>query len=98
MKIGDFLFGAAAGFLLYHVYSKSRQRAGSMPLTIEEKARIAAEVIQDESQKYSDILKKQYDIIMPSDQVSKKVREKANEITRSRYEINLQKIKEPVRI
>jgi hypothetical protein len=95
MKIGDFLLGAGAGFLLYHVYRKSSERAGSKPLSIEEKARIAAEVINDESQKYSDILKQQYDIIMPSDQVSKKVREKANEITRSRYEINLQKIKEP---
>lgn len=98
MKLGDFLLGAAAGFLVYHIYCKSSQRAGTSTLTIEEKARIAAEVIQDESQKYSGILKSQYDIIMPSDQVAKKVKQKADEITRSRYEINLNKIKEPVRI
>jgi len=98
MKLVDFLLGAATGFLVYHVYRKSSERAGAKTLTIEEKARIAAEVIQDESQKYSDILKKQYDIIMPSDQIAKKVREKADDFTRSRYEINLNKIKEPVRI
>jgi hypothetical protein len=44
------------------------------------------------------VLKKQYDIIMPSDQISKKVRQKGNEFTQRRREIDLNMIKEPVSI
>jgi hypothetical protein len=98
MKLVDFLFGAAVGVVAYHIYSKSRQRAGKTPLTLQEKVQIASDVIEQESQKYSDVLKKQYDIIMPSDQISKKVRQKGNEFTQRRREIDLNMIKEPVSI
>lgn len=98
MKLGDFLLGAAAGFLVYHIYRKSSERAANKPLTVEEKIAVATSVINDESQKYSDILKKQYDVVMPSDQVAKKVRQKGKEFTERRYAINLNQVKQPVSI
>jgi archaellum component FlaG (FlaF/FlaG flagellin family) len=67
-------------------------------LTAEEQAQIVSDVIVDESQKYSDVLKKQYDIIMLPNKLSNKVKAKAQELTRGRYEINLNKVKEPVTI
>ena len=98
MKTINFLFAAAVGALAYHIWRKSTDKSAGRQLTVEEKAQIVAEVITDESQKYSDILKKQYDIIMPSDRVSAKVQAKAKQLTRVRYEIDLNKVKEPVTI
>lgn len=98
MRTINFLFAAAVGALGYHIWLKSTQKGVNKELTIEEKAKIVAEVVKDESQKYSDILKKQYDIIMPSDRVSAKVQAKAKQLTKGRYEVDLNKVKEPVKI
>jgi hypothetical protein len=43
-------------------------------------------------------LKKEYDIIMPSDMVSKKVRKKAKELTKGRYSVSVSDVKTPVSI
>lgn len=96
MKLGDLLIGAFVGAVAYHIFLKSRQKAGNTPMTLGEKVKLTTDVIEEESQKYSDVLKKEYDIIMPSDQISKKVREKGNLFTQRRKEIDLNKIKEPV--
>lgn len=98
MKLGDFLIGALVGGVVYHIYMKSRQKAANKPMTLSEKVKVAVDVVEQESQKYSDVLKKEYDIIMPSDQISKKVRERGAALTQRRKEINLDKIKEPVSI
>ena len=67
MKTVNFLFAAAVGALAYHIWRKSTEKSAGKQLTAEEQAQVVADVIVGESQKYSDVLKKQYDIIMPSD-------------------------------
>jgi len=98
MKLGNLLIGALIGAVGYHLILKSRQKAANKPMSLEEKAKLTSDVIVDESNKYSDVLKKQYDIVMPSDQISKKVEQKANRLRMRRKEIDLNKIKEPVSI
>lgn len=98
MKTINFLFAAAVGALAYHIWRKSTEKSAGKQLTPEEQAQVVAEVIVGESQKYSDVLKKQYDIIMPSDRVADKVKAKAKQLTRGRYEVDLNKVKEPVTI
>ena len=99
MKLGDFLIGALVGGVVYHIYMKSRQKAvATKPMSLGEKVKLAVDVVEEESQKYSDVLKKEYDIIMPSDQINRKVRERGNALTQRRKEINLNKIKEPLSI
>ena len=61
MKLGDFLIGALVGGVVYHIYMKSRQKAVSTnPTTLGDKVKLAVDVVEEESQKYSDVLKKQY--------------------------------------
>ena len=97
MKLGDFLIGALVGGVVYHIYMKSRQKAvATKPMSLGEKVKLAVDVVEEESQKYSDVLKKEYDIIMPSDQINKKVREKGKMFTQRRREIDLNQIKEPL--
>lgn len=99
MKLGDFLIGALVGGVVYHIYMKSRQKAvATKPMSLGEKVKLAVDVVEEESQKYSDVLKKEYDIVMPSDQINRKVRERGAALTQRRKEINLDKIKEPVSI
>ena len=98
MKTVNFLFAAAVGALAYHIWRKSTEKSAGKQLIAEEQAQVVADVIVGESQKYSDVLKKQYDIVMPSDKVAAKVKAKAKQLTRGRYEVDLNKIKEPVTI
>ena len=98
MKTVNFLFAAAVGALAYHIWRKSTEKSAGKQLTAEEQAQVVADVIVGESQKYSDVLKKQYDIIMPSDKVAAKVKAKAKQLTRGRYEVDLNKVKQPVTI
>lgn len=98
MRTINFLFAAAVGALAYHIWRKSTGKSAGKQLTAEEQAMIVSDVIVDESQKYSDVLRKQYDVIMLPNKLSAKVKAKAQELTRGRYEINLNKVKEPVTI
>jgi hypothetical protein len=98
MKTVNFLFAAAVGALAYHIWRKSTQKSAGKKLTTDEQAQIVSDVIVDESQKYSDVLRKQYDIIMLPNKISAKVKAKSQELTRGRYEIDLNKVKQPVTI
>ena len=98
MRTINFLFAAAVGALAYHIWKKSTEKSVGKQLSAEEQAQIVSDVIVDESQKYSDVLRKQYDIIMLPNKISAKVKAKGQELTRGRYEINLNKVKEPVTI
>ena len=98
MRTVNFLFAAAVGALAYHIWRKSTEKSAGKQLTVEEQAQVVSDVIVDESQKYSNVLKKQYDIIMLPNKLSAKVKAKAQELTRGRNEINLSKVKEPVTI
>jgi hypothetical protein len=98
MRTGDFLIGVAAGILGVYIWRRMSAKAGKNPadLTVSEVAVVAKDVIQEEGGKFGEALKKEYDIVMPADQVKKKVRQRARELTRGRYAIDPAKVKEPV--
>ena len=98
MRTGDFLIGVAAGILGVYIWRRMSAKAGKNPadLTVSEMAVVAKDVVQEEGGKFGEALKKEYDIVMPADQVSNKVRQKAKELTRGRYAIDPEKIKQPV--
>lgn len=74
------LGGAALAYFLYKKYWSPKKEE-----VVETK--IVADVVAEESQKYAPSLKKKYDIVMPSDQVSKKAAKKAKEFTKGRYSV-----------
>jgi len=84
MKKGQTLLwvigGAAVVYFLYKKYWTPKKE-----VAVESK--VVSDVITQESEKYSPSLKRRYDIVMPSDQVSKKVQKKAKELTRGRYSV-----------
>jgi|688.fasta_scaffold01175_60 hypothetical protein len=100
MKSTNFLLGAAVGILAAYVWRQIYSKSGKNPvdLTPREIGVITQEVIQEEGNKFGDALKNKYDIVMPSDQISKKVREKARKLTDGRFAIKEDKIKEPVNL
>jgi hypothetical protein len=67
-------------------------------MTIKDAVALTKEVVSEEASKFSDAVKKQYDIIMPSDLVSKKVKKKAAKLTEGRFAIQEEKVKEPVKL
>jgi len=96
----NFLFGAVVGVLAAYVWRQISVKSGKKAtnLTVKELGEVAQDVIQEESGKFSNALKKQYEIIMPSDQISKKVKEKANELTERRYAVIEDNIQKPVKL
>ena len=97
MKFQDVLIGAVIGVVAYHFWQQS-QKQKTVENTISDTLVALKEVVDEESTKFSKALKKEYDIIMPSDMVSKKVRNKAKELTRGRYSVSVQDVKPPVSI
>lgn len=92
MKYGQFIAGLFVGYGLYYLWAKSNaKKAETITETI-------AQVKEDEVKKYSAPIQKKYNIVMPSDMVAKKVRQKAKQLTEGRYEMDLNKVKEPVSI
>ena len=86
MKKGQTLLwvlgGAAVVYLLYKKYWTPKKEK-----EVVVDAKIVSDVVENESDKYSPSLKRKYDIVMPSDQVSKKVQKKAKELTKGRYSV-----------
>lgn len=97
MKTQEFVIAFLAGALaahLWHWKDWSKKNKKSNP----DMTKITTDVIANESSKYPDPLLKDYNIVMPSDQIAKKVREKAADIEQARYSTKLEKIKKPVLI
>ena len=95
---GNFLLGVGVGILAAYLWKQMSKKAGKQPekLTIEEAVTLAQDVVKDESNKFGSALKKEYDIVMPSDQVSKKVRMRSKELTEGRYAVKVDNIQKPV--
>lgn len=90
----DFIIGALAGAIAYHLWSQAR--AGNPPsISIED---LSTEVKAEEGQKYKNVMERQYNIVMPSDMINKKVREKADRLTAGRYSVDVLNQKKPVQI
>lgn len=96
----NFWLGAAVGLLAAYLWNKAKQKSGKNlnDLSLKDVASITKDVVVEEGGKFSDAVKKEYDIIMPSDQISKKVQQRADKLTRGRYAPQPQKVKEPVKL
>jgi hypothetical protein len=94
MKYGQFIIGALVGAVGMHILHKM----GYMSNKPKPTETLVTEAIEEEKAKYSNPLKKNYDIKMPSDLISKKLKQKGKDFTRARYEVDLMKVKEPVNI
>jgi hypothetical protein len=90
MKYGQFVLGLLVGALAAHLWHR---KDWAKPADIKEKL-----YTEENTANYSDPLKKKYDIKMPSDLISKKLRKKGEQFTEGRYEVDLMKIKQPVNI
>lgn len=97
MKTLNFLFAAAVGAFGYHVWMKSTKKAMGQELSAEQKLQIATDVITEDSQEFSEILRKQFDFIRPP-KASAKARARGKELTEGRFAIDLNKVKEPVKL
>lgn len=96
----SFLLGFAGGLLGAYLWVQFRKKSSksASDMTIKDAVALTKEVVAEEAGKFSDAVKKQYDIIMPSDLVNKKVRQKAKKLTEGRYTIQEEKVKEPVNL
>ena len=90
----DFIIGALAGAIAYHLWSQ--EKAGNPPkISIQD---LATDVKAEEGEKYKNVMERQYKIVMPSDMINKKVREKADRLTAGRYSVDILNQKAPVQI
>lgn len=94
MKYGQFIVGLLVGAVGMHFLHK-RGYMSNNPKSTEE---IIVDVKQEEMKKYSEPLKKKYDIVLTPNKYTKRVLEKKEQLTRGRYEVDLNKVKEPVSI
>jgi hypothetical protein len=86
MKKGQTLLWVIGGAaVVYFLYKKYWTPKKEKEVAVE--TEIVADVVKKEADNYSPGLKKKYDIVMPSDQVSKKVQKKAKELTKGRYSV-----------
>lgn len=94
MKKDNFIWwvlGGVGAVALWYYYKNNSKK------TITQGDVVSA-VIQEENDKYSTPFQAEYKIVMPSDLVSKRVKEKAAELTAGRYEIQPQRVEAPLYI
>lgn len=97
MKWQNLLIGAIIGGVAYHFWLKSKRKNEAK--NAEATTMVAVqELVSEQSGRFSPALKKEYDIVLPADMVSKKVRKKAKELTKGRYSVSVKDVKSPVTI
>ena len=80
------LGGLGVVALLYH-YKKPKVATQTMLVT---------DVLTEEEAKYSNALLREYNIVMPADKVSAKVRAKGEELRKGRFALQPQRINPPL--
>jgi hypothetical protein len=80
------LGGLGAIALLYH-YKKTK---------VSTQTKLVTDVLTEEEAKYSNALLRDYNIVMPADQVSAKVKAKGEELRKGRYALQPQRINPPL--
>jgi hypothetical protein len=98
MKLFDFLVGFGAGLLVYHLSNKRKGIVNPEALAVEKEVVAFGQVLNETANKYSDVLRQDYDIVMPSDQISKKVKARARQLTDGRFSEDLERQKAPLSI
>jgi hypothetical protein len=83
------IVGGIAAYALYRYYKNKNEVQMN-------EANIMAEVVNEEENKYPNSLLAQYNIILPVDMVSKKVKAKGEELRAGRFALQPQRIKNPV--
>jgi hypothetical protein len=94
MKYGQFFVGLLVGAVAMHVLHKM----GYMSNNPKNASDAVKDVNEDELSNYSDPLRKKYDIVLKPNKYSRRVVEKAKDLTKGRYEVDLNRVKQPVSI
>lgn len=94
MKYGQFFVGLLVGAFAMHVLHKM----GYMSNNPKNASDAVKDVNQEELSNYSDPLRKKYDIVLKPNKYSRRVVEKAKDLTKGRYEVDLNRVKQPVSI
>lgn len=94
MKYGQFFVGLLVGAVAMHVLHKM----GYMSNNPKNASDAVKDVNQEELSNYSDPLRKKYDIVLKPNKYSRRVVEKAKDLTKGRYEVDLNRVKQPVSI
>lgn len=95
MKKDNFIWwvlGGVAAATLWYYYKNNKNNKS---VTTED---LIVDVLQEEQDKYSTPFQAEYKIVMPSDLVSQRVKEKAAILTAGRYEIQPQRVEAPLYI
>jgi len=92
------LGAALAGIATIIYLNRKEKEMKNKPFTDAEITSIVEQVKVEEASKYSNALLKDYEIVLPPVVADKRVREKAEQITRNRNKINPKKIKKPLMI
>jgi|LauGreDrversion4_2_1035121.scaffolds.fasta_scaffold04628_2 hypothetical protein len=98
MKLLDFVLGVGAGLVIYHYWNRKVGVKNPEALAVESQVVELGQVLNEKANKYSDALRQDYDIVLPVDQVSKRVRAKAKKLTDGRYSEDLERQKAPLSI
>ena len=85
------IIGGIGAYALYYYYQKNKLKTTE--------TNVLAEVLSEEEQKYDrGSLLAQYNIVLPADMVSKKVKAKGEQLRQGRFAIQPQRINPPVLI
>ena len=83
------VLGGLGALVLWNYYKNKNA-------TTTTKAKLVTDVLTEEEAKYSDALLKEYNIVMPVDQVSAKVKAKGEELRKGRYALQPQRMNPPL--
>jgi len=91
MKKDNFIWwvlGGVGAVALWYYYQNNKKKVTTQDLIVD--------VLKEEQDKYSTPFKAEYNIVMPSDLVSKRVREKGEQLRAGRFEIQPDKVQAPL--
>lgn len=103
--MSKFIYGLITGMVavyIYHKYDARQQQLKQAKLkpanTVTEVAEQIKEVVQHEADKYGTILRKKFEIILPSDLVNTRLEQKSQQFTERRYALRTDTIKQPLEL
>lgn len=86
------IVGGVAAYALYQYYKNKNK------VVVNNSSNLVDVVVDEEQTKYPEPFLAQYNIVLPADMVSKRVKAKGEELRSGRYAIQAQRINEPVYI